>query len=388
MKRKICVVTGSRAEYGVLYPTLKAIASARDLQLQLVVTGMHLSPAFGLTVKEIEADGFPIAGRVKMLVSSAGETDMGKSIAKGVMGLVDCYKRLKPDIVLLIADRFEMLAAAVAAMTVNLPIAHISGGEISEGAMDEQIRHAITKMSHIHFVAIKENAMRVRQMGEEPWRIKTVGGPWMDNIRGFKPLTADQISSRLGIELKPPLLLVTYHPVTLEQDKSDEHIKALFGALAEIDTGEIIFTYPNADAGGMKIIRAIKAFQAKRPNVKAFKNLGRQMYFSLLPHVDMMVGNSSSGILESLGFYLPVVNVGNRQKGRFTTGNIISVPDRKKEILKAIRKAMEPAFRKKIRSMPNPYGRGNTARNITEVLRTVNLGPAILRKKFCTIPMT
>ena len=381
MKRKVCVITGSRAEYGVLYHTIQKIALSHELELQLVVTGMHLASAFGNTVHEIEADGFPIADRVEMLIASDSKAAIGKSVGLGVIGFVDCFKNLNPDIVLLVADRFEMFAAATAAMMMNLPIAHISGGEISEGLIDEQIRHAITKMSHLHFVAIEENAARVKQMGEEPWRVKIVGGPWMDNFKEFTPYSREEIKAKLGVELSSPTILVTYHPVTLEQEKVDENIEALFDAL-KLVKGEIIFTYPNADTGGGKIIKAIELFQIGRPHVKAFRSLGRQMYFSLLKQVDIMVGNSSSGILEALPFQLPVVNIGNRQKGRFTTGNIISVTDDKEDIYNAIQRGLSEDFKLNIKGMSNPYDQGDTAGSIVEILKTVDLGPRLLSKSF------
>jgi GDP/UDP-N,N'-diacetylbacillosamine 2-epimerase (hydrolysing) len=385
MKRKICVVTGSRAEYGNLYETLKLIAGSDDLALQLVVTGMHLSPAFGHTVDEIKADGFEIADRIEMMLASDTPAAIGKSVGLGIIGLVDSYRRLKPDLVLLTGDRFEMFAAASAAMLTGLPIAHISGGEVSEGAVDEQIRHAITKMSHLHLVLIEENASRVRQMGEEPWRVRIVGGPWIDNLRRLETIGREELKALLGIRLAEPAVLVTYHPVTLEPGKAEGHIRNLFAALAQIK-GEIIFTYPNADAGGAKIIRAIEEFCAGRPNAKAFKSLGRKLYLNLLARVDLMVGNSSSAIVESLAFRLPAVNIGNRQSGRFATGNIISVPADRDEISRAVRKALEPAFRRRIKGMKNPYDRGCTAGNIVEVLRTVKLGPDLLCKKFINKP--
>ncbi|MBF0504251.1 MAG: UDP-N-acetylglucosamine 2-epimerase (hydrolyzing) [Candidatus Omnitrophica bacterium] len=381
MRRKICVVTGSRAEYGTLYQTIQKIAASNELELQLVVTGMHLSGAFGYTVKEIEKDGYLIADRVEMLMASDSKTAIGKSVGLGVIGFVDCYKRLEPDIVLLTGDRFEMFAAATAAMMMNLPIAHISGGEISEGALDEQIRHAITKMSHLHFVAIEENAAVVRQMGEEPWRIKIVGGTWIDNLKKFVPFSRESIQTQLGVELFSPAILVTYHPVTLELDKLDHYIEVLFAALARVK-GEIIFTYPNADAGGEKIIRVLESFRIGRPQVKVFKSLGWQMYYSLLKHVDIMVGNSSSGIHEGMAFQLPVVNIGNRQRGRFTTGNVISVADDQEAIYNAIQQGLRKDFKANIKMMRDPYDKGDTSGNIVQALKTVDLGSRILSKRF------
>ena len=381
MKRKICVVTGSRAEYGVLHLTLKHIDESKDLELLLVATGMHLSKEFGYTVDEIIKDGFLPTDRIEMLMSSDTTVGIGKSIGIGVVGFTDCLKRIDPDIMLIVGDRYEIFAAAIAAMAINLPIAHISGGEITEFAIDEQIRHAITKMSHVHFVALEENAERVKQMGEEAWRVHVVGGPWVDNIKYMKKISKDKLKKLLNVNLSHPTILVTYHPVTLQVAETGLHIKNLLDALSEVEA-EIIFTYPNADAGGGIIISAIEAFVKSCPKAKAFKSLGSLLYLNLLSHVDLVVGNSSSGVVETQSFKLPVVNIGSRQKGRLITENIICTNTEKTSISKGIRNGLSKEFRKEISGMQNPYNQGGAAEKIVTVLSSIDLGPKLLRKKF------
>lgn len=381
MRKKICVVTGSRAEYSILYHTLKRIGESKDFELLLVVTGMHLSKEFGYTVDEIIKDGFSITERVEMLISSDSTAAIGKSIGLGIIGFVDCLKRLRPNILLIVGDRYEIFAAAVAAMAINLPIAHVSGGELTEGAIDEQIRHAITKMSHIHFVAIEENAERVKQMGEEPWRVYIVGGPWVENINNMEKISKDKLAKILGVNFSSTTILVTYHPVTLQLAETSTHIKNLLDALDELDA-EIIFTYPNADAGGRIIISAIEQFVKAHPKAKIFKSLGSKLYLNLLSHVDLVVGNSSSGVVETQSFRLPVVNIGGRQGGRLLTENIICTSQKKDGILKGIKKGLGKEFKKDIANMKNPYDRGGVAENIVKVLTNLDFGPKLLRKKF------
>jgi len=382
--KNVCVVTGSRAEFGVLRHTLHAIEASDKLNLQLVVTGMHLSKQFGNTIDEILEAGFTPADRVEMLLASDTGAGMGKSIGVGIIGFVDSFIRLAPDIVLLIADRFETFAAACAAMSLGIPLAHISGGELTEGAIDEQMRHAITKMSHIHFVGLPEDGDRVRQMGEEPWRVHVVGGPWMDNIRTLPRISKDQLRKSHGLSFRAPCILVTYHPVTLEAADTSWHIQALLDALDECQ-GEIIFTYPNADAGGATIIEAIEKFLKTHDNAKAFRSLGSTVYLNLLGLVDLVVGNSSSAMLESQSFKVPVVNIGDRQKGRPVTQNIICCRENKDEIAAAIRQALDPAFRRAIITMKNPYdppGPGKVADRIVHILERLPDRNRLLRKKF------
>jgi GDP/UDP-N,N'-diacetylbacillosamine 2-epimerase (hydrolysing) len=384
MKKKICVITGSRAEYGTMYHTLKLIRSSPALELQLVVTGMHLSPEFGYTVNEILKDGFEIADRVEMMISSDTTAAIGKSIGVGIIGMVDCLSRLKPDIVLVVADRYEIFAAAAAAMALQLPIAHVSGGELTEGLMDEQIRHAITKMSHVHFVAIEENAERVLQMGEEPWRVHIVGGHWIDNIKKIKKISLKGINAALGMRLSHPSILVTYHAVNRPLARTEAHIKNLLDALDKVKA-DIIFTYPNADAGGRVIVSAIEKFVKSHPRAKLYKSLGKDLYLNLFSHVDIVVGNSSSGLLETQSFRLPVVNIGDRQAGRMITENIISVPEERDAILQGIRKGLSKEFRKSIANMENPFDKGCAAKNIVKVLTELDPGPKLLNKRFASV---
>ena len=384
MKKKICVVTGSRAEYGLMRNTLNEIASSSLLDLALLVTGSHLSREFGYTIDEIKRDGFDVTETIEMLLSSDSPSSIGKSVGLGVIGFTDALKRLSPDIMLVVGDRYEIFAAVTAAMVLNIPIAHISGGEITEGAIDEQIRHAITKMSHIHFTTAEENSIKVKQMGEEAWRVHTVGGLWVDNIKSLKKISRDSMRKKLGIQLNHPTILVTYHSVTLQLEEVDRHIDNLLNALDETEA-EIIFTYPNADAGGRVIISKINEFIANRPNAKAVKSLGSLLYHNLLSYVDLVVGNSSSGMVETQSFKLPAVNIGDRQKGRLVTANIISVADDKDAILKAIRKGLSRKFRNSIKDMANPYEKGGAAKKIVQVLSHIPSKNELLIKKFVSI---
>ena len=383
-KRKVCVVTGSRSEYGGLCQTLRGIKESKHLELLLVVTGTHLSKDFGYTIDEIIKDGFSITERLEMLGTSDSNTDVGKSIGAGVIGFTDCLKRLKPDIMLILGDRYEIFAAAIAAMVMNVPIAHICGGEITIGVIDEQIRHAITKMSHLHFVALQENAKIVEQMGEESWRIHVVGVPWVDYKNNMERISKKSLKKILGVNFSYPTILVTYHPVTLQLAKTGLHIKTLLGALGELDA-EIIFTYPNADASGRMIISAIEKFVKTHPRSKAFKSLGSTLYLNLLSYVDLVVGNSSSGVVETQMFKLPAVNIGDRQEGRLITENIICTVPQKQAILKSIRKGLGNEFKRDIDTMNNPYGRVGRAKYIVKVLSEIDLGLTLLRKRFVSI---
>jgi len=384
MKKKICVVTGSRAEYGLMRNTLNEITGSSQLDLALLVTGSHLSREFGYTIDEIIKDGFDVTETVEMLLSSDSPSSIGKSVGLGVIGFTDALKRLSPEIMVVVGDRYEIFAAVTAAMVLNIPIAHISGGEITEGAIDEQIRHAITKMSHIHFTTTEENSIKVRQMGEESWRVHTVGGLWVDNIKNLKKISRDSMRKKLGIQLNYPTILVTYHSVTLQLEEVDRHIDNLLNALDKTEA-EIIFTYPNADAGGRIIILKIDEFVASRPNAKAVKSLGSLLYHNLLSHVDLVVGNSSSGMVETQSFRLPVVNIGERQRGRLVTANIISVADERDAILKAIHKGLSRKFKDSIKDMANPYEKGGAAKKIVQVLSHIPSREKLLIKKFVSI---
>ncbi len=412
-KRKIAVVTGTRADYGLLYWIIKGISDDPELELQLLVTGMHLSPEFGLTYRNIEQDSFPIAQKVEMLLSSDTNTGMGVSIGLGVIGFSQALERLAPDIIVLLGDRFEILAAAVAAMAHKIPIAHIHGGESTQGAIDESIRHAITKMSHLHFPAADTYAERIKQMGEEKERIFTYGAPGLDNIYKLKLLSRQELTRRLDLAqpamrtpLTPPsptggegakennlsaedkLMLVTYHPATLEKTDPCIQTNELLSALERIlhkQEVKIIFTFPNADAGGRGIIKLIKRFADNYPQqVRLFINLGSLMYLSLMKYADVMAGNSSSGIIEAPSFKLPVVNIGDRQLGRVKAVNIIDTVCKTENIYKAVIKALSPEFKNSLYDMTNPYGQGNTSIKIVETLKQVKLGEQLIKKKFIT----
>jgi GDP/UDP-N,N'-diacetylbacillosamine 2-epimerase (hydrolysing) len=379
--KKIAVVTGSRAEFGLLSNTLRLIDSSRDMELLLVVTGMHLSPEFGFTVDEIVKDGFKIADRIEMILSSDSPVGIGKSIGLGIIGFMDCFRKLTPDILVVLGDRYEIFAAVTAAMVLNLPVAHISGGDVTEGAIDEQIRHAITKISHLHFVAIEQHAQRVRQMGEEAWRVHVVGEPCIDAIRNTKILTKKQLSKILSVSFNRTTAFVTYHPVTLQLTETAARVRSFLDALDKFDM-DIIFTYPNADACGRLIIGEIEDFVRTHSNAVAFKSLGSKVYLNLLANVDIIIGNSSSGIVEAPSFKLPAVNIGNRQKGRLMPGNVICTVEETHAIFRGIKKALSPQFIKSLQRLKNPYDKGGTARKIVKVLSETKLGPALLNKKF------
>ncbi len=384
-KRKIAVVTGTRAEYGLLYWILQKTHGDPDLILQLVVTGMHLSPEFGLTVKEIEADGFPISERVEMLLSSDTEVGLSTSMGLGIMGFASAFSRLRPDILVLLGDRFEILAAATAAVVARIPIAHIHGGESSEGAIDEAFRHAVTKMSHIHFPAVDLYARRIRQMGEDPEKIFTLGAPGLDHIYLTHLPEREDLQSELGIDLTKGVALITYHAVTLEFSTARQHMANLLEAIRGRDL-TLVFTYANADTGGRVINQMIEEFVKNEPHAYAFPSLGQRRYLGLLRIADVMVGNSSSGIIEAPSFKLPVVNIGDRQRGRVRAANVIDCGVQQQEISKALDQALSREFRKSLKDLVNPYGRGRTSSQIVSVLKEIQLGEALIKKRFQDLP--
>lgn len=380
--RKICVVTGSRADYGLLYGLIKAIHEDPDLCLQLAVTGMHLSPEYGLTVREIEADGFPIAERIEMLLSSDTPVGVGKALGLGVIGFVEAFARLSPDIVVLLGDRFEIFAAAQAAMIARIPVAHLHGGERTEGAMDEAIRHAITKMAHLHFVATETYRRRVIQLGESPDRVFNYGAIGIDNILDSRLMTRTELETFLDYQLKEVNFLITYHPATLDLEGPERAFRELLVALAEFPDAGMIFTMPNADMGNKIIADLIHAFAGERcGGVKVVPSLGRIGYLSAVHHCDVVIGNSSSGIIEVPVFRKPTVNIGDRQKGRETGSTVIQAREERAEIADAIRLALSPAFRAQIQEAESIYGNGGTARKIIQTLKTYPLD-ALLKKRF------
>lgn len=382
--RKIAVVTGTRAEYGHLYWIIKGIHDDPDLELQLIVTGMHLSPEFGLTVKEIERDGFPIAEKVEMLLSSDTETAIAISMGLGMIGFANAYSRLGSDIIVVLGDRFELLSAVASAVPFRIPVAHIHGGEITEGAIDNLFRHAITKMSHIHFPATKEYTDRIIQMGEQPETVFCFGAPGLDNIYKLKLLDKQQLKNELGLPGEKAWGVVTYHPVTLEKDSAKIQIEELLNALVEFSEIYWVFTLPNADTENRIIIESIKDYVQKKPQrFVLFSSLGQLKYLSLLKSAIVMVGNSSSGVIEAPSFELPVVNISDRQKGRVRVKNVIDVPVcEKNRIVTAINAAISKEFRDSLKELENPHGKGNASERILNLLKTITLGEKIIKKTF------
>ena len=379
MKRKIAVVTTSRADYSHLYWPLRELSAHPDVDLKIIVMGAHLSPEFGSTIQEIEKDGFHIDARVECLLSSDSDVGMAKTIGVATLSLADIFGQMRPDLLLLIADRYEMLAPASVALALRIPIAHIEGGEISEGAIDDAVRNALTKMSHIHFTSTQAARDRVIAMGEEPWRVHRAGAPSLDHLRRQTLFTRERVESRLRVELKHPAILVAYHPVTLAPDTVRE-ADALFEALENLPD-QILFCYPNADAGSRNLIERARTFAASRDAAHVFVNLDALTYWSLLKQVDVLVGNSSSGIMESASFALPTVNVGLRQQGRERARNVIDAAPEVRAILKAIATAKGTDFRRSLQGMTNPYGEGVASEKIVEVLTTVPLGEELLLKR-------
>ena len=379
--RTIAVVTVARSDYGIYVPILRRIQADNNLHLDLLVSGMHLSPEFGLTIKMIETDGFAIGERVEMLLSSDSPEGIAKSIGLGVIGFAQVYSRRRPDILVVLGDRFEMYAAALAALPFKIPVAHIHGGEVTQGAIDDALRHSMTKLSHLHFVSTEEYARRVMQLGEEPWRVIVSGAPSLDNLQTIKLLTPEELKAQYGLRLYPPPLLVTFHPVTLEYERTERQMSELLAALAD-SACPVIFTLPNADTGGRVIHRMIMEYVRVQPSACIVDNLGTQGYFSLMTHAAAMVGNSSSGLIEAPSFALPVVNVGTRQAGRVRGANVIDVSYERTAILGGIQQAIQPEFREQLRQMENPYGSGRASDIIVERLKTVLLDDRLVMKRF------
>lgn len=376
-KRRIAVVTTSRADYSHLYWPLRELSGHPLIDLALWVMGPHLAPEFGSTVREIESDGFPIRGRIECLLSSDTDTGMAKTIAVAMLGLADALSANRPDILLLIADRYEMLAPAAVACALRIPMAHIEGGEISQGAIDDAVRNALTKLAHIHFTSTETARRRVIATGEEPWRVHHAGAPSLDHLRRSTLLDRNALESRLGVSLQHPSLLVAWHPVTILNDTNAE-ADALFGALAQ-HSGQLVFVYPNSDAGSRVLIERTRALAKTRPQTHIFINLDAVTYWSLLGQVDAMAGNSSSGIMEAASFALPVVNIGMRQQGRERAPNTIDAPADITAILSALEHAMSPGFRQSLVGMANPYGYGTAAQTIARVLAEVPLEGLLIK---------
>lgn len=384
MRRKIAVVTTSRADYSHLYWPLRLLSQDPRVELKLIVLGAHLSHEFGSTVQEIEKDGFAIDAKIECLLSSDSDVGMAKTIGVAALGLADHLGALRPDLLLLIADRYEMLAPASVALALRIPVAHIEGGEISEGAIDDAVRNALTKMAHVHFTSTFAARERIIAMGEEPWRVHRAGAPSLDHLRRSKLLTRAELEKRLDLDLRRSSCIVSYHPVTLANDTLEE-VDALFEALAEFPE-QLFFCYPNADAGSRALIERTNKFIASRSRDKVFVNLDALTHWSLLRAADLFVGNSSSGIMETPSFALPTVNVGMRQQGRERARNIVDAEPRVQSILGAAGKARSSEFREMLRGMSNPYGDGTASETILRVLTSTPLGRELLLKR--SMPLT
>jgi UDP-hydrolysing UDP-N-acetyl-D-glucosamine 2-epimerase len=379
--RSIAVVTGSRAEYGLLKSILTAITHSADLRLRLLVCGMHLEPAFGRTVEAIEIDGFSISDCIETWTGADSPEAIAATISRGIAGFAKAFAKERPHLLLLLGDRYDMLAAAIAALPFALPIAHIHGGELTEGAIDEAIRHSLTKMSHLHFVANELYRDRVIQMGERPHRVFISGGPAIDVIHTTRPTPRAELERRIGITFEPAPLLVTFHPVTLEYAATASQSRALMGALATFER-PILFTYPCADTAASAIIAAIDEFIAHRANARVVQSLGTADYLGMMAISAAMVGNSSSGIVEAPSFGLPVVNIGNRQRGRLRAANVIDCEADSGAIVAAIKRALSPDFRAGLKGLVNPYGDGHAAERIVRLLREVPLDANLVEKRF------
>ena len=387
MNRQICIVTGTRADYGLLKSLIGAVRDADDLDLHLVATGMHLSPEFGMTAGEIEADGFPVDDRVETLLSSDTEVGVGKAVGLGVISFAELFARRRPDILVLLGDRFEILAAATAAMLARIPIAHIHGGETTQGAVDEAIRHAVTKMAQLHFVAAPPYRDRVVQLGEAPERVFVIGGLGTDAIASFVPLSRAALEDDLSFRFGERSLLVTFHPPTLDGGKEPEQMQALLDALAQLAPDvALLFTMPNADAGGRRLAEMVEAFVASRPGARVFTSLGQRRYLSCLRQVSAVVGNSSSGLAEAPSFGIATVDIGDRQKGRLKAASVISCPPEVDAILDGLHHALDDVFRASLAGTRNPYGNGGASMAIIEKLRNVSLD-MLVKKSFHDIPV-
>lgn len=385
--RKIGVLTVARSDFGIYESLLDQLKTDPDFELCLLVTGAHFAPIFGRTVADIVEKGFKYVPGLEMLVASDSPEGVGKSIGLGIISLTQAFAAQRLDLLVVLGDRVEMLCGPVAAMGYNIPVAHIHGGAVTEGAIDELVRHAITKMSHLHFVSCQQYADRVIQMGEEPWRVHNVGAPGLDRIVANKRLPKDALSARVELDLGRDTLLATYHPVTLELRDLDTQVDAVLAAL-DRSGYQVVVTYPNSDVGSSTIIEKFHKFSDQYPDrVRLLKNAGTELYLSLMATVSAMVGNSSSGIVEAPSFRLPVVNIGTRQQGKVRAANVIDVGYSPDEILAGIQLATSREFAKGLRDLTNPYGDGNASRRIVEVLRTIPLDDRLLRKKFVDLAL-
>jgi len=379
--RTVGVVTVGRSDYGCYLPILRRIKVDAQLSLRLLVAGAHLAPEFGLTVRAIEADGFEVHERIEMLVSSDGPQGVGLSMGLGTMGFARAFARSHPDLVMVLGDRFEMHAAAVAAVPFRIPVVHLHGGELTQGAFDDGLRHSMTKLSHLHYTATQDAAQRVIQLGEEPWRVTVSGAPSLDHLRSVRLLTKEEVERRLELDVAVPPLLVTYHPETLAREQPEAHVEQLIAALDHVRQ-PIVWTMPNPDPHSRAILALIHRFIADHPQARFVDNLQTQAYFSVMAIAAAMVGNSSSGIIEAPSFQLPVVNIGQRQAGRLRAANVIDVDPTREAIQAGLSRALSREFRTSLVELVNPYGDGRAAERIVQGLKDVALDQRLLLKRF------
>ncbi len=383
--KHVCVVTGTRAEYGLLRWLMEDLRGASDFRLSIIATGTHLSPEFGYTIKEIESDGFVVDKKVEMLLSCDTASGIAKSVGIGVLGIADAVHDLKPDVVVLLGDRYELLSAAIACLIAGIPIAHIHGGEITEGAFDESIRHTITKMSYLHFVAAEPYRRRVIQLGEDPSRVFLVGGLGVDAITRCPLMTRGELENSLSFSLGNRNLLITFHPVTLDEIPSDEQLSALLAVLSSLDDTRLLFTLPNADTNNARLTQLIKDFCSNHSNAIAFSSLGQRRYFSCMKHFDGVVGNSSSGLLEAPSFRTGTVNIGARQAGRLRAASVIDCDATFDSIASALSTLFCDEFQKSLSSVINPYGEGGASGEIVRILRNLDTTVGV-KKVFFDLP--
>lgn len=383
--RKICVITGTRAEYGLLRWVMQGIQDDPELTLQIIATGMHLSPEFGLTYQEIEQDGFRIDRKVEMLTSSDTAVGIGKSMGLGLIGFADALNELQPDLIVVLGDRFEIFAAVSAALVARIPVAHLHGGETTEGAFDEALRHSITKMSHLHFVAAEAYRQRVIQLGEQPNHVFLVGGLGIDNIKRLQLLDRAALEESLDFKLGPKNLLITFHPVTLENLTAVIQMEELLAALAELNDTKLIFTLPNADTEGRTLIKMVEQFVKQHPSAQVYPSLGQLRYLSCVAQVDGVVGNSSSGLTEVPSFRKGAINIGSRQKGRLQAASVINCEPNRASISSAVGRLYSKEFQVKLSEVVNPYGEGGSSERIVSTLKDYAIS-GIVKKVFHDLP--
>lgn len=375
--KKVAVFTGTRAEYGLLYWLMKDIQNDPELSLQLVVSGMHLSPEFGLTWEQISKDGFVIDEKIEILLSSDSPVGTAKSMGLGVLGFTDAFSRLSPDLIVILGDRFEALAAAQTAMILRIPVLHLHGGEITEGAYDDAIRHAITKLSYLHATSTDVYRDRVIQLGEAPERVKNVGAIGLDHLKRCSFMSVDEIGASLNFPLKSPYFLVTYHPVTLENESPQQTFQALLNALDKFSGHKVILTYPNADDGGRKIIPLLENYARNNPGrVIAIPSLGQLRYLSAVKFADAVIGNSSSGVIEVPAFDVPTVNIGARQRGRLAAKSVLHVAPDETAITEAIYNAVNRRYKEADEIIINPYGSGDSSTKVIAMIKSMKFVPA------------